>query len=144
MIPFLRRWYVVVALIWWLCSLAAFWALVSSPSFHAGPSLFLIVILVPWIVPAVLLATRGFRHTTTARVFVSIYAVILIPTGLFVCFTDVMESLNRGWADRHWTNTWIWFQLALEGGLLASPFVFGFSAVVAYVNNLFAKDSGAD
>jgi len=72
------------------------------------------------------------------------YAVVLIPTGLFMCYGDVMDNLHDGGHNHHWENTWFWFQVALEGGLVASPFVFGLSAVVTYVNNLFAEKLGTD
>jgi hypothetical protein len=143
MIAFFRRWYIAVALVWWLCGLAVFLAVARS-SFRPGTLLSWVLMLIPVIVPAVLLASRGFRHTSTVRVFVSLYAVVLVPTGLFMLYGDVVDNVHDGWANHHWLNTWVWFQLALEGGLLASPFVFGFSAVVAYVNNLFVKDSEAD
>jgi hypothetical protein len=143
MITLIRRWYILLALIVWLIGVAALRAF-SDSSFHGNTLLFWIMLLVPVIVPAVLLATRGFRPTTTIKVFVCLYAFVLIPTGLFMLYDDVLDNVHDGWHSHHWENIWFWFQLALEGGLLASPVVFGFSAVVAHVNNLFATNSETD
>jgi len=140
MITLIRKWYILLALIFWLVGVAILLAVAGS-SFRAGSLLSWILMLVPVIVPAVLLATRGFRDTAPFRVFVCLYAVVLIPTGLFMFCGDVIDNMHNGWHHRHWENTWFWFQLALEGGLLASPVVYGFSFVVALVNNLFAAKS---
>ncbi len=138
-----RKWYVLLALTWWLVANAALLAFLDS-SLHKNTLLFWILLLTPVIVPAVLLATRGFRPTTTLKVFVCLYALVLIPTGLYMFYDDMLDNMHDGWHYHHWGNIGFWFQLALEGGLLASPVVYGFSGVVASVNNTFAADSEAD
>lgn len=139
MISFLRRRYVIVALTWWICSVAAIFVLG-----RVGNSLSLILTLNPVIVPAILLATRGFRQTTPVRVFLYTYAVALVPIGVFLFYGDVMDNAAHGWTNRHWTNTWVWFQLVFGGVLLTLPFVIGFSFIVAYINNLFMRDVDAE
>jgi hypothetical protein len=138
MIPFLRKWYIIVALMWWLCGVAAIFAFG-----RVGNLLSWVLILNPVIVPAILLATRGFRQTTPVRVFVSTYAVALIPIGLVLFYADVVDNIHNGWRDG-WLNTRVWFGLVFTALCLASPFVIGFSFVVAYVNNLFAEHSDTE
>lgn len=137
MISFLRKWYIIIAVVWWLCSVVAFYAFARTTSHLLN----WILILNPVVVPTILLATRGFRQTTWIRVFVCTYAVALIPIGLFMFYGDVLNNAHNGWQD-DWLNTWIWFQLVVEGVGLTSPFVIGFSVVVTCVNNLLVKDLG--
>jgi hypothetical protein len=141
MIAFLRRWYIAVALVWWLCGLAVFLAVARSP-FRPGSLLFWVLMLIPVIVPAVLLASRGFRHTTTLRVFVSIYAVVLIPAGLLAFAADVHDHArfpNVGWTNVNW-----WLAIGLEGGFLAAPVVLVSAFILCFFINLVAADEADD
>jgi len=78
------------------------------------------------------------KRTTVGKVFVSTYAVVLVPTGVIAFVADAYDQFSS--SSQGWANSKVWLGLALEGGLLASPFVFVFSLVVTFLNNLFAKD----
>ena len=143
MIQFLRRWYVVVALVWFLGGIAAINTFARSSWSKSYPYLFLTSIFVTLAVPAVLMASRGMKETTTGKVFASFYAVVLVPTGLLALYADVTDNISQGWVNRSWINTWVWFQLMLEGGFLVAPVVLFFSFIFAFVVNLFADgDAG--
>ena len=137
MIQFLRRWYVLVAVVWLLGGIAAMWFFAMSEAKN-HPQLFWPILLATFIVPATLLASCGLKETTIAKVAVSLYAVVFVPTGLFALCADAMENALQGWLKPHWSNTWFWFQLMLEGGFLAAPVVLAISAGIAFGVNLFA------
>jgi len=136
MIAFFRKWYILATLIAW-ASGVVFWEVLPLDRY---PTFSLILDLLPFIAGAVLLATRGLRETSMWMVALSIYLVFLIPSGLFMYFADVTDHLNHPHELHQWINTQFWLSLALEGGFIALPFVLGFSAIIAYLNNrLFAR-----
>ena len=105
------------------------------PAPRNNPYLWLMIVLVPFLFVAVLLATRGFRETTILRVALSIYAVFLVPTGLFMCGTDVVDNMNEHWKNSQWSNTNFWLGFGLELSFILSPVVFGFAALFTYFYN---------
>jgi hypothetical protein len=80
------------------------------------------------------------KRTTTGKVFKSIYLICLIPTG-FVCLVmdgwDIFSHTPRVFA---FPNFKFWLNLAIEGGLIAIPFVLVLAMLLAFVNNIFAAD----
>jgi hypothetical protein len=137
MIRFLRKWYALAAVVWFLGVLAAMilfpW---KATTFH--PALFWAGLLAMIIVPATLLASRGLNETTTTKVLGSIYACIAVPTGLFALYADAVNNTLQGWVNSHWLNTWVWFQLILEGGFLAAPVILIISFATAILVNWLA------
>ena len=64
-------------------------------------------------------------------IFVSIYAVGIVLTGLIVAYASIMD---RSLEDMRW-----WLALVLEGGFLFSPGVFVIACILAGVWSLFSK-----
>jgi hypothetical protein len=108
MLSFIRKWFILLALLIW--SLTILTARIADKS-NIDPILELILLTIPSIVAAVLLATRGLRETTTLRVTLSIYAIFLIPSGLLMWASDVTDNINNPGSPHDWTNTKFWFNL---------------------------------
>ena len=139
MIAFLRRWYIAVALVWWLCGAAAFVAVLEVGRSSSSPGVFLFwtLLFITEIVPAALLASRGFQRTTTGKVFASIYAVALVPMMLFAIIVDAYDHIrfpHESWASTSW-----FLGIGLEGGFLIAPAILFISFIVSFLINLFAE-----
>ena len=86
------------------------------------------------------------KRTTTGKVFRSIYIVGIGASGLVALVIDLGDIFWSTVPSHDWpfSNLRYWLPLAFFGGLLASPLVLVFSLLLAFVNNLFARDEDAD
>ena len=134
MLAFLRKWYILAVLLCWSGAVGIVWVM---PPFDAHPC-FGSPDADPVSFRRDLLATGGFQETTP-RMAISIYLVFLVPTGLYMCSADLIDNRNNGWANEEWMNTKVWLSIALEGGLVLSPVVLGFSLFTFFYNRFVCR-----
>ena len=147
MILFLRRWYIAVAIVWWLCGVAAYLLALHFYSYHLSVYLFWTLIPITVLIPAALLASRGFQRTTTGKMFLSIYAVVLIPMLIFAVTSVIGDEVrlpHENWTTELLRAIGLCLVLALEGGFIIAPVVLVVSFIVSALINLFSPYEAED